>query len=330
MPDGKESTQTNASSITGNVYITLGSGQSAVQRGLQVFLIKVTEKVSTDITKITQIENAILNYNTTVIGKVRGQAYNNYYDMLGNLSAGVALIERHANEVYNYFNSIALESTRTDVNGAYKFNNLTNGDYYIFAQYKSSIENGYWLVKFSVEKGKPVTLDLSNFNFINITQKLQHNVLNECKEHAFAMIETQSGRMRMLGARKDTLEVETSSSQDAGPILGGFEYPSADELKEGTIKEASEEATKNQIYSLYGEIQKVDLSSNSVRVQYYDYDSNKDRVIDIIIGSKTEKTDFAKIDDLSENDWIDVTYSHGVKSGKAIAKTVVVEKETKP
>jgi hypothetical protein len=77
--------------------------------------------------------------------------------------------------------------------------------------------------------------------------------------------------------------------------------------------------------SIYGEVQGVNAPANSMTVQYYDYDSDEGKTIDITTNKDTKIENASGIDRINKGDWVDVTYA--VSEGKNLAKTVIVEKE---
>lgn len=86
-----------------------------------------------------------------------------------------------------------------------------------------------------------------------------------------------------------------------------------------------EEAAEAKELSIYGEVQAVNAASNSITVQYYDYDSDEEKNIDITLGADAKIENAKGINDIKKADWVDVTYE--VSAGKNMAKTVSVEKE---
>lgn len=77
--------------------------------------------------------------------------------------------------------------------------------------------------------------------------------------------------------------------------------------------------------SIYGEAQAVDASANSITVQYYDYDSDEEKTMDVVSSKDTKIENAASLGEIKKGDWIDVTYS--VSEGKNVAKSIIVEKE---
>ncbi|MDP3803981.1 MAG: hypothetical protein Q8Q87_00350, partial [Candidatus Omnitrophota bacterium] len=77
--------------------------------------------------------------------------------------------------------------------------------------------------------------------------------------------------------------------------------------------------------SVYGEVQSVNDVSDSIVVQYYDYDSDEERAMEIISDKDTTIEGRAAIGDIKQNDWVDVVYS--VKGAKNIAAAIKVEEE---
>lgn len=79
--------------------------------------------------------------------------------------------------------------------------------------------------------------------------------------------------------------------------------------------------------SIYGEVQSVNASANSLTVQYYDYDSDEEKTIEITADANTKIENAAALGNINKSDWVDVTYT--VADGKNLAKSIMVEKEEK-
>ncbi|MBI5124514.1 MAG: hypothetical protein HZA72_03755 [Candidatus Omnitrophica bacterium] len=86
-----------------------------------------------------------------------------------------------------------------------------------------------------------------------------------------------------------------------------------------------EEAAKVQELSIYGEVQSVNTQAGSLAVQYYDYDNDEEKSIEIAIDKDSKLENVKAIDEIKKGDWVDVTYI--VSAGKNMAKMVSVEKE---
>lgn len=80
-----------------------------------------------------------------------------------------------------------------------------------------------------------------------------------------------------------------------------------------------------QEISIYGEVKAVNPAASSVTVQYYDYDSDEEKSIEITSDSNTKMENAAAINDVKQGNWADVIYT--VVNGKNIAKSIIVEKE---
>lgn len=98
--------------------------------------------------------------------------------------------------------------------------------------------------------------------------------------------------------------------------------------QETTQPPAPTEAAQPEELSIYGEVQAVNHASNSLSVQYYDYDSDEEKTIEITLDKETTIENAAKLDEIKQNDWVDVTYS--VSDSKNMAKSIIVEKEEAP
>jgi len=80
-----------------------------------------------------------------------------------------------------------------------------------------------------------------------------------------------------------------------------------------------------QDMSLYGEIKSVDTASNSITVQYYDYDTDEEKTTSITVDDATKLENAKTISEMKQGDWADITYV--VADGKNVAKSIIVEKE---
>jgi len=77
--------------------------------------------------------------------------------------------------------------------------------------------------------------------------------------------------------------------------------------------------------SIYGEVKSTDAVTNSIKLQYYDYDSDEENTSDIILDKETKMENANSLSDIKQGYWIDAIYV--VKEGKNIAKSIIVEKE---
>lgn len=107
----------------------------------------------------------------------------------------------------------------------------------------------------------------------------------------------------------------TSPVQTSAPVEAGA--PAAEPVKE--------EAVKLDELSIYGEVQSVNAQTNSIVVQYYDYDNDEEKSIDISVDANSKLENAKAITDIKKGDWVDVNYT--VSAGKNTAKMVSVEKE---
>ena len=87
----------------------------------------------------------------------------------------------------------------------------------------------------------------------------------------------------------------------------------------------SEKSAQPEEISIYGEIKAVNQAANSITVQYYDYDSDQEKSIEITADTNTKIENAATITNIKQGNWADVIYT--IANGKNIAKSIVVEKE---
>ena len=88
---------------------------------------------------------------------------------------------------------------------------------------------------------------------------------------------------------------------------------------------ASVESTNPQEISIYGEVKSVNTAAISIVVQYYDYDSDNEKSIEIMTDNTTKIEGVTTINDIKQGNWADINYT--VVNGKNIAKSISVEKE---
>lgn len=100
---------------------------------------------------------------------------------------------------------------------------------------------------------------------------------------------------------------------------------SASQVVTEAVVAAPENAAQPQEISIYGEIKAVNAAANSMSIQYYDYDSDEEKTIEISMDNTTKMENAATIADVKQGNWADVIYS--VSGGKNIAKSIIIEKE---
>jgi len=88
-----------------------------------------------------------------------------------------------------------------------------------------------------------------------------------------------------------------------------------------------EEGAAARELSVYGEVQAVNADTNSMNVQYYDYDSDEEKTVDMLANKDTKIENAASLANIAKGDWVDVTYA--AADGKNVARSIIVEKEEK-
>ena len=69
----------------------------------------------------------------------------------------------------------------------------------------------------------------------------------------------------------------------------------------------------------------MNAAVSSIVVQYYDYDSDNEKSIEITAANNTKIEGVSTINDIRQGAWADINYT--VVNGKNIAKSIAVEKE---
>ena len=111
-------------------------------------------------------------------------------------------------------------------------------------------------------------------------------------------------------------ENQVSNNQDTSQVAGETAVPAQTE---------SVKAARPEEISIYGEIKSVNATANSITVQYYDYESDNEKSIEIIADNNTKMEGAPAISDIKQGNWADINYT--VVNGKNIAKSIVVEKD---
>ena len=88
---------------------------------------------------------------------------------------------------------------------------------------------------------------------------------------------------------------------------------------------AAPEAEGAKDISIYGEVLAVNSAANTMSVQYYDYDSDEEKTVELGLTADTKLENAAALNDVKKGDWVDAVYT--VTGGKNMAKSVIVEKE---
>lgn len=112
------------------------------------------------------------------------------------------------------------------------------------------------------------------------------------------------------------------------PTLGQEEPgPAAKAPQEAAAPAAApkEEIPQPKDLSIYGEVQAVNAAANSFSVQYYNYDTDEEKMIEVLVDKDTKMENAASLNEIKKGDWADVTYV--VDAGKNIVKSMIVEKE---
>lgn len=121
--------------VTGAVWVTKGSGESDIQRGMKVILCKP--------------------------GATEG--YQKW-------RMGVSPVMPQLVDPYNFVSLHQLSSTTSDVDGKFSFSHVPPGTFYVFAKYESAFSYAVWFVPITVSDCD-IKVDLCNNNFDYTTNK---------------------------------------------------------------------------------------------------------------------------------------------------------------
>ncbi|MDD5174031.1 MAG: hypothetical protein PHV48_04320 [Candidatus Omnitrophica bacterium] len=129
--------------------------------------------------------------------------------------------------------------------------------------------------------------------------------------------------------------VMISAMMILSPISAFSEDPQAsvkDSMADTQMAQADsaedEAPAKINEFSIYGEIQTVNTQASSLSIQYYDYDSDEEKTLEVTLDKDTKLENVKTIDQMKKGDWADITYT--AIAGKNMAKLVSVEVEDLP
>lgn len=88
---------------------------------------------------------------------------------------------------------------------------------------------------------------------------------------------------------------------------------------------AKDAASQPTSQNIYGEVQAVNAAGGTMTVQYYDYDADEEKAIDLMVASGTKIENAPGLADIKKGDWVDATFA--AEGQKNTASSVTVEKE---
>lgn len=199
--------------ISGHVYITLGSGESHIARGLDLYLIPKAEEFEKGKNDLETIRSKIISYKNSVFSNIDSilNSTNPFYinqpvaESIGHLAAAINSVDEYIEKSFLFFIGSARGSIKTNFEGEYRFEKITPANYYLFAKYKTNFNEGYWLVPISIVAGKTITIDLENSNFFNEEGVFEKERIKKMKGELADFLEgitrTRSGNLEAAQTR---------------------------------------------------------------------------------------------------------------------------------
>jgi len=183
--------QTAAPSISGHAYVTVGDGSSQLMRGAEVMLTCASAeyRTATDsglaaLTTVgTRSETLLMQFLSTA-----GPSQTTVAQLAGAVAFAEAYLPRLSAAFYDQLTAGAVARTRTTFEGAYTFPDLRPGTYYVVARYATTLNDIIWRQLVTVTATAPVTLDLANFNGIDMKRTLRLDAVVQHRGGVDAMI----------------------------------------------------------------------------------------------------------------------------------------------
>ena len=122
-----------------------------------------------------------------------------------------------------------------------------------------------------------------------------------------------------------TLSAISAFSQDPQTPAKDDTVPAQAAAVQVAADSPAETAAKTNELSIYGEVQAVNAQAASISVQYYDYDNDEEKTLEVSLDKDSKLENVKAIGEVKKGDWVDVTYT--VTDGRNMAKMVSVEAE---
>lgn len=209
-------------SLDGHAYITLGDGSSQLLRGTEVALVCATPSALalTDSSVVameragTASEQGISQAMDASDGSPTGLAR-----VSGMVHFSKTFLPRLAEAFWQQLMSGAVATTRTTFDGAYTFSDVEPGEYWVVARYKTNFNDAVWREPVSVAADEGATVDLSNFNMIDLREALALDAVDDRAEWVESMVIRYFSNDRLAFLQGQQV-VETDARQmDVGPTL---------------------------------------------------------------------------------------------------------------
>lgn len=189
----KENSQIeNSFAITGNAYITLGGGTSNILRGLKIYLIPDGKEFQASLEKIQTIGKTIQAQTTLTAedfisqgSRLSGTDMSKFYGMF---AANLGFSLKHIDKCYSFFSDSATLVTKTNVEGKFTINKMPAGKYYLYSKYKTTLDEGYWLIPIEIQAASSLEVTLDNDSLNNERQYLRFESIETFKKQLEELI----------------------------------------------------------------------------------------------------------------------------------------------
>ena len=135
----------------------------------------------------------------------------------------------------------------------------------------------------------------------------------------FVCVVVASMVMVLLTIPAFSQDPQASAKDDQAPVQAPQEAPA-----QASQTAPAEVVVKTSELSIYGEVQAINAQAASMTVQYYDYDNDKEKALEVALDKDSKLENVKAIDEVKKGDWVDVTYT--ATGGKNIIRNISVEK----
>jgi len=152
--------------ISGNIYLTMKSGDIKKAAGIKVMLLEDKDGLLSEQVKEVQLKhlNSLNELSAALSSYAASSDYEYYQETMKKAESLQTEINNDLNKV---FLARMIKNTQADIDGFYNFTDMPYGKYYILASYQVFDNNVDWLLPVEINN-KNIKIDLTNNNSAEI------------------------------------------------------------------------------------------------------------------------------------------------------------------
>ena len=168
IPEGFEVEKSKAS-LTGYVYVTIGSGavRRCAEKLVALTKVKDTKKIESAIEKL-KMALQIVKLRMTELQLKNEELSDEASKEMANI-----IVENYS-DIYESIEESTIakpRETKTDADGNYEFDQIELGTYLIQSEWKTSLELDVWFVFVEIKENRKYNIDLNDNNLLSMIPK---------------------------------------------------------------------------------------------------------------------------------------------------------------